>query len=332
MRMKIIHVSDHMTRNGGAETVPMGLMQAQKRAGDQIIWGRIHSCEVHRMHEQHPEAIWHLHNIVSFCGLEMIRYFKLNRIPYVMTLHDHWATGCPIRTLPWDEDAGRADCFCGSRRQDWVDWCKESYTVAVSHDQIERTERIAGYKPNAMIYHGIDTAVFSPGGETAEEPLVVTGHARKGDRGKGAWLVQEACKELGIRVHCIEGGLDPVTLRNLYRSAWVCAFPSIVCETFGLMAVEAMACGRPVLVTDFGGYLETVDNGYHSGLRVTASYEAIRDGLREMLAFRKEHLDEMGEHAAAQVRKRFALSRMADNYREIYRSAEDFAGRSPGRV
>ena len=46
------------------------------------------------------------------------------------------------------------------------------------------------------------------------------------------------------------------TLADLYRRADVVCVPSIVDETFGMVAAEAMACGTPVIATPRGGLLE----------------------------------------------------------------------------
>lgn len=44
----------------------------------------------------------------------------------------------------------------------------------------------------------------------------------------------------------------------------MCVVPSIY-ETFGLVAVEAMTCGTPVIASRVGGLAHTVKDGY-SGL------------------------------------------------------------------
>ena len=48
-------------------------------------------------------------------------------------------------------------------------------------------------------------------------------------------------------------------LRDLYRASKALIFTSV--EDFGLVPVEAMACGTPVIALGEGGALETVKNG-----------------------------------------------------------------------
>ena len=61
--------------------------------------------------------------------------------------------------------------------------------------------------------------------------------------------------ELGITdVVCWKGKLSGPALVDEYRAANVVALPSLTeCESFGLVLIEAMACGRPVVGSDVGG-------------------------------------------------------------------------------
>jgi len=56
------------------------------------------------------------------------------------------------------------------------------------------------------------------------------------------------------------GSLSQETLPYYYSAAEVCVMPSLY-ESFGMVALEAMACGTPVIASRVGGLTYTVRDG-----------------------------------------------------------------------
>jgi glycosyltransferase involved in cell wall biosynthesis len=89
-------------------------------------------------------------------------------------------------------------------------------------------------------------------GEAADLPVVLAGSGPEERR------LREQAAQATVPVHFV---LDPsdTFLYALYEAASVLVFPGI--EDFGIMPVEAMAVGTPVVVRAIGGGSETVTHG-----------------------------------------------------------------------
>lgn len=107
-------------------------------------------------------------------------------------------------------------------------------------------------------------------------------------------LIQQFVDQRGLSpVVKIDTNGAPPRIRQYYRAADV--FVSLVDniqETFGLTVTQAMACGLPVLVSDWDGYKDTVVHG-ETGLRVRtywAECDAQTSSLSLLRSFALNHL------------------------------------------
>ncbi len=73
-------------------------------------------------------------------------------------------------------------------------------------------------------------------------------------------LMHEVIKEAPNNVVFL-GNLDYAKLANFYRRARFLVVPSLSMEPFGLVAIEAMSHGLPVIASNIGGLPEVVDEG-----------------------------------------------------------------------
>jgi len=72
------------------------------------------------------------------------------------------------------------------------------------------------------------------------------------------------------------------TLAYYYSAAEVCVVPSHY-ESFGLVALEAMACCTPVIASRVGGLQQTVEDGVTGFLVPAGDSDALSDKLRQVL-------------------------------------------------
>ncbi len=84
-------------------------------------------------------------------------------------------------------------------------------------------------------------------------------------------------------------------LVHLYQRSHAVVHPALN-EDLGLVPLEAMACGKPVLATDRGGPRETVVDG-HTGLLLPDTAPAFAGAMRAMEAMSDCALDRMGVQA-----------------------------------
>jgi glycosyltransferase involved in cell wall biosynthesis len=151
---------------------------------------------------------------------------------------------------------------------------------------------------------GVDAATYAPGGERREHFVLSVGalHPLKGhqfviealatlpeprprlvvvgDRGAAGPLLERLARDRGVALE-LQQGLPLAALVALYHRAGVVACGQIR-EPFGLITLEAMASGAPVVAVREGGLQETVDDD-RTGLLVARDAEAFGAALRRVL-------------------------------------------------
>ena len=112
------------------------------------------------------------------------------------------------------------------------------------------------------------------------------------------------------------GYLDISQLRGLYSVADVCVVPSRR-EPFGLVAVEALACGSPVVATNQGGLPDIINENVGSLVDVDDAFGLSTAIQREL--YRPDRL-ERGKYAAKYALEKYAQEHMIDLLVEIFAS------------
>jgi glycosyltransferase involved in cell wall biosynthesis len=115
------------------------------------------------------------------------------------------------------------------------------------------------------------------------------------------------------------GEIDEVTKEKFLGEALALLFPIDWPEPFGLVMIESMACGTPVIAFDKGAVREIIDEGV-TGHVVQSVPDAI-EALRRVLAFDRTRVRQRFE-------ERFSASRMAADYVRVYQQLLDRSGRS----
>lgn len=105
-------------------------------------------------------------------------------------------------------------------------------------------------------------------------------------------------------------------LPNAYADCTVFAMPSRG-EGFGLVFIEAMACGKPVIGGNHGGTLEVIDDGVNGYLVRYGDVAQLVDRLARLL--RDDSLRQsMGAQALAKARRDFSFARFSAELSAIF--------------
>lgn len=105
-----------------------------------------------------------------------------------------------------------------------------------------------------------------------------------------------------------EGSVAAQEVACYYRNASIVSMPSLWPEPFGIVGLEAMACGRPVVAYDGGGTGEWLDHN-QTGILVPAGDErGLATALSELLR-NPSRGHQMGTRGRERVRERFSEER-----------------------
>jgi glycosyltransferase involved in cell wall biosynthesis len=232
----------------------------------------------------------------------------------------------------WDRDtAGRVDRF-----------------VANSHYVADRIRRYYN-RGSTVVYPPVDTSFYRPSDDSRPPRsgfLVVSALVPY----KRLDVAIEACRRVGVPLSVVGTGPELARLqaasgpdirflgwrtdeevRELYRQSAATILPGV--EDFGMVPVEAQACGCPVVALGDGGAAETVVHGETGFLVDTLAPEAFADALDRVRAhtFDPDHLR---QHA-----QRFSKERFLTGFQTVVSDAtheasgraarEDAASRTP---
>ncbi len=104
---------------------------------------------------------------------------------------------------------------------------------------------------------GTDAAIRALPLLPPEASLTMYGRGGEGERHR----LEQLAGDLGVEGRVTFGFLDRKELADAYRRADVVIFPSEWPEPFGLVPLEAMECGTPVIATGVGGSADFLEDG-----------------------------------------------------------------------
>lgn len=152
----------------------------------------------------------------------------------------------------------------------------------------------------------------------ADLKLIIGGGWRAGESdGKERDRIGSIVEELGLSdITSFRGGLSRDILPAYYAAADVCVVPSHY-EPLGLVALEAMACGTPVIASDVGGLKYTVVP-QETGLLAPPKNEAVFADAIDRLLGDSLWRQQLGHTARQRVETYFSWDRIASQLSQLY--------------
>jgi glycosyltransferase involved in cell wall biosynthesis len=292
------------------------------------------------------DAIVHLH-FPFYAGGEFV---SIARRPYVVTYHqDVDLKGLIGRlTMAHDRTIGRSvlrrakrlcptslDYFRTSRYANLIADMGERvvpipngvdpevFRPAVPNPEVRIRYSVPEAMPIVLFVGSMDRAHYFKGVPTlmralAKTPEVAAILVGDGDlRSEYAQLAVTLGLDARVR---FAGRVDSSDLPDLYRAADLLALPSETRgEAFGVVLLEAMASGRPVIASELPGVRSVVSPGVDGFLFPPGDSDALADCIRSVIHMDPEKRSAMGGAGRCKVEAEYDWERIGDRLESLYR-------------
>lgn len=246
--------------------------------------------------------------------------------------------------------SGLADRLIGAYERRVLPWVFRRARVLVA---VSPVSLAAAHSHAVEITPGVDIERFTPGEPASGRPrtILYAGRMDRSSAWKGVDVLLRAFAELTGRGDAADarlllvGGGDAVpdhlrlaaelgiadrveaageltgeALAGVMRTAAVVVLPSRTeAESFGMVLVEAMACGTPVVGSAVGGIPHVVADGETGLLVPPGDPGALAAACRELLAD-GELADRLGAEGRRQAERRFAWDGLMERYTSLFRT------------
>ncbi len=144
--------------------------------------------------------------------------------------------------------------------------------------------------------------------------------------GPGRWGYERYVEAEGIPDVLFLGHVEPEMLPRCYASADVFCAPAVGRESFGIVLLEAMASGVPVLASAIQGFSQVISDGEDGKLVPTGDAEAWAAALDDILGDEETRRRFAGN--GLRTSQRYDWARIVERVLDVYAEARDRARRN----
>ncbi len=287
-----------------------------------------------------PADLYHTHSPPPVTSYFAARTSERTGVPLVVTYHCDLEVAGPAGPLVTGLYRRTLEAFAMSQA---------TGVVATTHTYAATSRSLWKLDP-MVIPNAVDAKRFKPGasgtairkryGIRETEPLVL--FVGRLVRHKGIEYLLQALRQVDARLLVVGGGDSAARLKGLasslgleekvdfagrvaesekpeyFAACDVLVLPSVSrLEAFGIAALEAMACGKPVVVSDVPGVREVITDGVEGLLAEPMSPEDIARKIDRLLENSQER-ERMGLAGRHKVEKSFTVEKVVDGLEDLY--------------
>ncbi len=173
-------------------------------------------------------------------------------------------------------------------------------------------EKLLDLPPNFVLFagdvsrdKGVGVLVEAHGQMVDPPPLVLIGRVMEPD------LLTDRVRAVGVQSHEV--------VLDAFRRCTVAVVPSLMHEAFGLVALEAMSAGRPVIASRIGGLPDIITDDESGILVEPGDVEALRAALARVIADPSvaSRLGEAAKRRAATFSADLIVPQVEEAYRDV---------------
>jgi phosphatidylinositol alpha-mannosyltransferase len=225
-----------------------------------------------------------------------------------------------------------------SRQLKWIA-SRIDIRVGVSDDAVKLAQRYIGGEYE-VLFNGIELAMYDAMPEQPRENVIFFLGRHEPRKGLSVlidamallpsdvtlWIASDGPETESLRTRT-EGDAriqwlgrisDEDKVNRLARASAFCA-PSLRGESFGIVLIEAMASGAPVVSTDIDGYRNVATDGVNSLLVEPGNAQALATALARVLTDTRL-AQQFRENGLVRARQ-FSMDTLADHYVDLYMRA-----------